>query len=230
LLPASAIFPKEDVLMLTKDVVSEERKLVTKQWVTLNVNGRRYKFSVGDGTGDVSPAETLLETLRKRLQLTGSKESCGAGACGCCAVIADGDAIAACMTLTLEMDGKNIITIEGLEDAKKGLDPIQQAFIDEYAFQCGYCTPGIIMVAKALFIKKAQPTPDEIKEALAGNFCRCISHYTVLRALNKLAGNKNAELSTIVRANDLVEEPIPIAQELYPSPYASGHVCKHSID
>jgi aerobic carbon-monoxide dehydrogenase small subunit len=217
--------------MATKSVVSQQScKLVETNAITLNVNGRRYKFSVGDGTGDVSPSEMLLETLRKRLQMTGSKESCGAGACGCCAVIVDGDAVAACMTLTVELDGRNVITIEGLEDAKKGLDPIQQAFIDEYAFQCGYCTPGIIMVAKALFTKKAHPTPDEIKEALAGNFCRCISHYTVLRALNKLAGNKNAELSTIVRANDLVEDPIPITQELYPSPYASGHVCKHSVD
>jgi len=211
-------------------VCPETSKLVTKDSVTLTINGRRFKFSVGDGTGDISPSETLTETLRKRLQMTGSKESCGAGACGCCAVIVNGDAIAACMTLTVELDGNNITTIEGLEDARKGLDPIQQAFIDEYAFQCGYCTPGIIMVAKALFMKKAHPAPDEIKEALAGNYCRCISHYTVLRALNKLAGNNNAELSTIVKASDLVQEPIPIAQELYPSPYASGHVCKHSLD
>ena len=217
--------------MVTENAVARKSgKLFTNNSITLTINGRRFKFSVGDGIGDVSPAETLTETLRKRLQMTGSKESCGAGACGCCAVIVNGHAVAACLTLTVELDGKNITTIEGLEDAKKGLDPIQQAFIDEYAFQCGYCTPGIIMVAKALFMKKAHPTPDQIKEALAGNFCRCISHYTVLRALNKLAGNKDAELSKIVRANDLVKDPIPIAQELYPSPYASGHVCKHSLE
>jgi aerobic carbon-monoxide dehydrogenase small subunit len=171
---------REDVLMVTESAVSpKSSKLATRDSITLTINGRRFKFSVGNGTGDVSPAETLTETLRKRLQMTGSKESCGAGACGCCAVIVNGDAVAGCMTLTVELDGKNITTIEGLENAKKGLDPIQQAFIDEYAFQCGYCTPGIIMVAKALFMKRAQPTPDEIKEALAGNFCRCISHYTV---------------------------------------------------
>ncbi len=217
--------------MVTKGMVCRESgKLLTKEEITLIVNGRTYKFSIGNGTGDVAPSETLLETLRRRLQLTGAKESCGAGACGCCAVIADGDAIAACMTLTIEMDGKGITTIEGLEDSTKSLDPIQQAFIDEYAFQCGYCTPGIIMVAKALFLKSAHPTPDQIKEALAGNFCRCISHYTVLRALNKVAGNTNAELSTIVRANDLVEDPVPIRQELYLRPYANGHVCKHSLD
>ena len=217
--------------MDTPSIVSQESsRLVATDSITLTVNGRRYKFSVGDATGNIAPSETLLETLRTRLQLTGSKESCGAGACGCCAVIADGEAIAACMTLTVEMDGKNVTTIEGLEDAKKGLDPIQQAFIDEYAFQCGYCTPGIIMVAKALFLKNAHPTPDEIREALAGNFCRCISHYTVLRALNKLAGNDNAELSHFVRANDLVEDPIPVAEELYPSPYASGQPGKRALD
>jgi len=211
-------------------VSPENSRLVTKDSVTLTINGRRFKFSVGDGTGDISPSETLTETLRRRLQMTGSKESCGTGACGCCAVIVDRDAVAACMTLTVELDGKTVTTVEGLENARTGLDPIQQAFIDEYAFQCGYCTPGIIMVAKALFMKRPDPGPDEIKEALAGNYCRCISHYTVLRALNKLAGNENAELSTIVRANDLVEEPVPIGQELYPSPYASGHVCRHSLD
>jgi carbon-monoxide dehydrogenase small subunit len=217
--------------MVAKGVVSQESKaLVTKESVTFTINGSKYKFSVGDGTNDIAPSETLLETLRTKLRMTGSKESCGVGACGCCAVIVNGDAVAACMTLTVEMDGKNIVTVEGLEDAKTGLDPIQQAFIDEYAFQCGFCTPGIIMVAKALFNRKANPTPDEIREALAGNFCRCISHYTVLRALNKLAGNKDAELSNFVRANDLVEDPIPVAEELYHSPYAYGHVSKHSLD
>jgi len=217
--------------MATKSAVSaSSSKLTAKDKITLTINGIKYKFSVGDGRGDVAPAETLLETLRTKLMMTGAKESCGVGACGCCAVIADGDALAACMTLTVEMDGKNIVTVEGLEDAKMGLDPIQQAFIDEYAFQCGYCTPGIIMVAKALFNRKANPTPEEIKEALAGNYCRCISHYTVLRALNKLAGNTDAELSNFVRANDLIKDPVPVHEEVYQSPYAYGHVCRHSLD
>jgi carbon-monoxide dehydrogenase small subunit len=217
--------------MATKSAVSSSSsKLVAKEKITLTINGVKFKFSIGDGRGDVAPSETLLETLRTKLQMTGAKESCGVGACGCCAVIADGDALAACMTLTVEMDGKNLVTVEGLEDAKAGLDPIQQTFIDEYAFQCGYCTPGIIMVAKALFNKKANPTPEEIKEALAGNYCRCISHYTVLRALNKLAGNTDAELSNFVRANDLIEDPIPVAEEVYQSPYAYGHASKHSLD
>lgn len=204
--------------------------MITKNSVMLTINGRKYKFSVGDGIGDVSPSETLAHTLRERLQMTGSKESCGGGACGCCSVIVDGDAIASCMALTVEFDGKSVTTIEGLEDPIKGLDPIQQAFIDEYSFQCGYCTPGIIMVAKALFMSNEHPTPVQIQEALSGNYCRCISQYTVLRALNKLAGNTDAELSKFIRASEEVEDPIPVRQELHHSPYANNHVCKHSLD
>ncbi|MDR1508676.1 MAG: (2Fe-2S)-binding protein [Synergistaceae bacterium] len=204
--------------------------MIKKKAITLTVNERKYKFSVGNGFGDVAPSETLTHTLRRRLGLTGSKESCDAGACGCCAVISDGEAIASCMALTVDMDGKNITTIEGLEDPVNGLDPIQKAFIEEYAFQCGYCTPGIIIVAKALFMSNAHPTPEEIAEALSGNYCRCISQYTVLRALNKLAGNENAELATLTRANDEVKDPIPVRQELFLSPYANGHVCGHSLD
>lgn len=200
-------------------------------YITVTINGNLYKFSIGDGFGEVPPSETLTQTLRKRLLLTGSKESCDGGACGCCTVIMDGQAVASCMYLTIECDGKDIVTIEGLEDPVKGLDPIQQAFIDEYSFQCGYCTPGIIMVAKALFMRNPNPTPEEIMEELSGNYCRCISHYTVLRALNKLAGNgEEAELSHCVRAKDLIEDPIPIRQELHPSPYANGSVSPHSLD
>ncbi len=206
--------------------------MITKNTIILTVNGRKYKLSIGDGEYDVSPSETLTHTLRERLGFTGTKSSCESGACGCCTVIAEGEAIASCMALTVEFDGKSITTIEGLEDPIKGLDPIQRAFIEEYSFQCGYCTPGIIMVAKALFMKNEHPTPEAIQEALSGNYCRCISHYTVLRALNKLAGNDEAtaELSTIIKANEEVEDPIPVRQQLHLSPYANGHKCEHSID
>ena len=158
-----------------------------KQYVTLTVNGREYRFSIGDGFGQVPPSETLSQTLRKRLELTGSKESCSEGACGCCTVLMDGKGVTSCMVLTVECDGKNIVTIEGLEDPDKGLDPLQQAFIDEYAFQCGYCTPGIIMAAKSLLLENPHPTPEEIKEGMSGNYCRCISQYHVLDALEKLS-------------------------------------------
>ena len=132
--------------------------MIKQDHITITINGRRYKFSVGDGYGEVPPNETLAETLRLRLGLTGTKISCNEGACGCCSVVVDGkDAVASCMALTVEFDGREVLTVEGLEDPIKGLDPIQQAFIDEYAFQCGYCTPGIIMVAKALFINNEHP-------------------------------------------------------------------------
>ena len=195
-----------------------------KQYVTLTVNGREYRFSIGDGFGQVPPSETLSQTLRKRLQLTGSKESCSEGACGCCTVLMDGKGVTSCMLLTVDCDGKDIVTIEGLEDPEKGLDPLQQAF------QCGYCTPGIIMAAKALLLENPHPTGDEIKEAMSGNYCRCISHYTVLRAINRVAGNEEDHLAVMHRANDDVENPIPVRQELFLSPYANGTNSDHSLD
>ena len=158
-----------------------------KQTISMTINGQPYEFLIGEKFGMIPPSETLVQTLRKRLELTGTKESCDEGACGCCTVIKDGKAIASCMILTVDCDGKEIITIEGLEDPVKGLDPLQQAFIDEYAFQCGYCTPGIIMAAKSLLLENPHPTGEEIKEALSGNYCRCISHYTVLRAQRRSA-------------------------------------------
>ena len=174
-----------------------------KQSVVFTVNGQKHEFLIGEKTGMVPPSETLVETLRKRLELTGAKQSCDEGACGCCTVIKDGDAIASCMILTVQCDGSEITTIEGLEDpVTHELDPIQKKFIDCYSFQCGYCTPGIIMSAKALFMKKPEPTTAEIRDALSGNYCRCISHYTVLEALDKLAGNKSDQYEIVNEAGE----------------------------
>lgn len=158
------------------------------KYIKLTVNGQEYEFSVGTRFGQILPSETLSKTLRDRLGLTGSKESCGEGACGCCTVIMDGDAVTSCMLLTVECDEKSITTIEGISDPKTGaLDPLQQAFIDYYAFQCGYCTPGIIMTSKALLDKNPNPTKEEIADALSGNYCRCISQYHVLEAVAHVA-------------------------------------------
>lgn len=174
-----------------------------KQSVSLTVNGQKYEFLVGEKFGMIPPSETLVQTLRDRLQLTGSKESCDEGACGCCTVIKDGDAIASCMILTVQCDGADIITIEGLENpVTHELDPIQQKFIECYSFQCGYCTPGIIMSAKALFMKNSNPTAEQIREALSGNYCRCISHYTVLEALDKLAGVTSDQYEIVNEAGE----------------------------
>jgi carbon-monoxide dehydrogenase small subunit len=139
----------------------------------------------------VDPAHTLSYTLRETLGLTGTKMSCDNGACGGCTVIMDGEAVLACMTLTVECDGKRITTIEGLGDPQSGeLDPLQQSFIDHTAFQCGFCTPGMIMSAKALLDENPAPTEEEVKEALSGNFCRCISHYQVVEAVMAVAGEE----------------------------------------
>lgn len=158
-----------------------------KEYIILNVNGIDRKFTVGEDRADVQPSETLAETLRNRLDLTAAKISCDKGACGCCTVIVDGEAVASCSTLTVECDGKHVLTLEGLEDPVTGkLDPIQQAFIDHTAFQCGYCTPGVIMTVKALLMKNPHPTEDELKEALAGNYCRCGSHHQVIETVMDL--------------------------------------------
>ena len=156
--------------------------------VGFTVNGQHYQLNVGRGTHEIAPSHTLSWTLRETLGLTGTKVSCDQGACGCCTVIMDGKAVLSCKVLTIECDGKTITTIEGLRDAKTGtLDPLQQSFIDHTAFQCGYCTPGMIMTAKALLNENPSPTEEEVKEALSGNFCRCISHYQVIKAVMSVA-------------------------------------------
>ena len=160
------------------------KKAVETRHISLTVNGQPFELEVGTEPHQVGPAHTLAHTLRETLGLTGTKVSCDHGACGCCTVLMDGEAVLSCMTLTVECNGKQITTIEGLSDPKTGkIDPLQQAFIDYTAFQCGFCTPGIIMSAKALLHENPSPTEEEVKEALSGNFCRCISHYQVVKAV-----------------------------------------------
>jgi aerobic-type carbon monoxide dehydrogenase small subunit (CoxS/CutS family) len=163
--------------------ISEERQ------IRIRVNGELHTLAVGSGHDQVEPAHTLAHTLRETLGLTGTKVSCDHGACGCCTVLMDDRAVNSCMTLTIECDGKEIKTIESLRDpATRTLDPLQQAFIDHTAFQCGFCTPGMIMSAKALLQENPSPKEEDVKEALSGNFCRCISHYQVVNAVMSLPG------------------------------------------
>lgn len=169
-------------------------KEVVKSILTLRVNGKNYEMPVGESLHDVSPSETLAHTLRDRLGLTGAKLGCGQGACGCCTVIIDGKAIASCMTLTLDCEGCDITTIEGLADEKTGeLNDLQQAFVDMCGFQCGYCTSGIIMAAQALLDENPAPTEEEVREALAGNYCRCGTHYTAVDAIMTCVERKGKE-------------------------------------
>jgi carbon-monoxide dehydrogenase small subunit len=156
---------------------------------TLYINGTKYTFSMGDNFGQIPYSETLLETLRDRLGLTGAKKSCDEGACGCCTIIKDGNAVPSCMQLTADCDGSTITTLEGLANPETGeLSAVQQAFVDYNAFQCGFCTPGIIMTTQALLDKNPNPTEEEVRDALSGNYCRCISHYHVFEAIASLAG------------------------------------------
>ena len=166
------------------------------QYINLNINNREHTLCVGNHPGEITPSETLAYTLRETLGLTGTKIGCDEGACGACTVLIDGEPVNSCMILTVEQDGKNITTIEGLTDADTGeLHPVQKSFAEHTAFQCGFCTPGIIVAIKALLDKNPAPTKDEVKTALSGHFCRCISHYHVLEAVmsvvEKNKKNKN---------------------------------------
>ena len=146
-----------------------------KQLMEFKVNGEHYEVAV-------KPNRTLLEVLREDLGLTGTKVGCNQGDCGSCTVLLDGKAVCSCLTLAVEAQGKEIITIEGL--ASNGqLHPIQQAFIDYFAVQCGYCTPGMIISAKALLDENPDPTEDEVRHALQGNLCRCTGYVKIVEAI-----------------------------------------------
>ena len=149
--------------------------------ITLRVNGKEYELPIGTAQGQVPPQETLAHTLRDRLLLTGTKVACDEGACGCCTVIMNGEAVTSCMLFTCDCDGAEITTIEGLADATTGeLSGLQKSFLDNVGFQCGFCTPGIIMSAEALLRRKECPTEEEVREALSGNLCRCGTHYSAV--------------------------------------------------
>jgi carbon-monoxide dehydrogenase small subunit len=152
---------------------------VMKQEMEFKVNGELHSVQV-------DMRRTLLEVLRETLGLTGTKEMCNKGDCGGCTVIMDGKPILSCLTLAVEAQGKDILTIEGLADGFK-LHPIQQAFVDKGAIQCGYCTPGFIMSAKALLDKNPKPTEDEIKEGIANNICRCTGYVQIVEAIQVAA-------------------------------------------
>lgn len=153
--------------------------------IKMTINGKPEVMYIGHSGSrwEIPDEETLSITLRERMNLTGTKEACSQGACGCCTVLINGEAVPSCQILTANCDGADIVTIEGLEDPMThDLDPLQEIIIEKYAFQCGFCTPGIIMSLKGLFAKKPNATRAEIEEALSGNQCRCISQYHVLDA------------------------------------------------
>jgi xanthine dehydrogenase YagT iron-sulfur-binding subunit len=175
---APKIFTQESASIQTK---SGKIPVFTKKQINLTVNGEKYTLVV-------EPQETLLDVLREKLNLTGTKKICNQGECGGCTVLLDGEPVYSCLYLAIRADGMSIQTIEGLAEGKE-LHPVQQAFIDEDAYQCGFCSPGFMM-ATAGFLKINQ-TPDltEIKKALSGNICRCGNYDRVYKAVEKAAKN-----------------------------------------
>lgn len=153
---------------------------MNKQLITLTVNGDAHEIAV-------APQQTLLDVLRNDLGMTGTKRGCTAGSCGVCTVNGDqGQAVCSCLALAIEWDGRSVTTIEGVREGSD-LHPLQQAFLEYGAVQCGFCTPGLVMSAKALLDVNTSPTEDEINEALAGAICRCTGHIKVKQAVRKAA-------------------------------------------
>jgi carbon-monoxide dehydrogenase small subunit len=150
-----------------------------KQALELNINGDSHEVLV-------APNNTLLEVLRDKLGLMGTKRGCDLGACGACTVLVDGEAFLSCVMLAVDAAGKQIMTIEGLAEGGD-LHPLQHAFIEKGALQCGFCTPGMILTAKAILDEKAQPTEEVIKKKMAGNLCRCTGYKKIVEAVQSVA-------------------------------------------
>ena len=151
--------------------------------INFTLNGRAV-------SAEVAPHHNLVEVLQAQFALTGARESCGQGLCGCCTVLLDGKPVSGCLYLAAFADGSNVVTIEHLGGANDSLDPVQEAFIENSAFQCGYCTPGFVLMTKALLDNHPQPGDDEIKDYLSGNLCRCAAYPEILSAVKAAAGKK----------------------------------------
>ncbi len=149
--------------------------------ITFTLNGEQVKT-------EVEPDWTLLHLLREVFLLKGTKEGCGYGECGACTVIIDGKAVNSCIFPVMEAEGKSVMTIEGMLNDKGELHPLQQAFMDKGAVQCGFCTPGMIMSAQALLEEQPKPTEDEIKTSIEGNLCRCTGYVNIIEAIKTASG------------------------------------------
>jgi carbon-monoxide dehydrogenase small subunit len=156
----------------------------------------RFTLNGESVAADVMPHETLVDLLQQRFDLRGARESCGQGLCGCCTVILDGQAVSGCLSLAWFLDGRTVETIESLETTQ-GLDPVQQAFIDAGAFQCGFCTPGFILMVRQLLDANPDPSDDDIRHYLAGNLCRCSAYPEILGAV-RIAAKRRAEAAVHV--------------------------------
>jgi carbon-monoxide dehydrogenase small subunit len=154
--------------------------MMQKERIQLRINGEACEFWV-------EPNTLLINLLRDKMELTGTKYGCGTGQCGGCTVLVNGEAILSCLTLALAVDGAEILTIEGVAEPDGTLDPIQEAFLDAAAIQCGYCTPGMILMAKDLLNKNPAPSEDQIREHIKGNLCRCTGYHRIVKAIKSCA-------------------------------------------
>ena len=155
-------------------MTSKRERGKMKKRLMLRVNGEDYEIFT-------DPWKTLERVLRDDIGLTGVKEGCNTGNCGVCTILIDGKAVKSCLVLASQAEGKEILTIEGL--SKNGLHPLQQAFIDHFAIQCGFCTPGMVLSAKALLDENPHPTEEEVKLGLSGNLCRCTGYVKIVEAV-----------------------------------------------
>lgn len=151
-----------------------------KRVIILNVNNQEYEVLV-------KPQQTLLEVLRETIGLTGTKSGCNEGSCGSCTVLVDNKPTLSCSTLAIAVEGKEIMTIEGMAGEDSKLHPIQQSFVEVGAVQCGFCTPGMVLSAKSLLDRNSNPNDEEIKEALGGNLCRCTGYTKIIKAVKVAA-------------------------------------------
>lgn len=168
---------------------------MTKTNLNFSVNGHPVEI-------DVEPSRTLLSVLRDDLKLKGAKEACGQGDCGACVVLIDNEAVNSCLVLVAQAQGAEILTVEGLAEVEQ-LHPLQQHFIDNWAFQCGYCTAGMLISSHALLQKVPNPNPAQIRDALSGNLCRCTGYNEIVEAVGSVA----AELASEVAAAVQVQPP-----------------------
>ncbi len=156
-----------------------------KASLTLRVNGEDYPL-------EIAPHRTLLDVLRNELDLTGSKEGCGTGDCGCCTVLVDGTPVNSCLMLAIQAEGREVVTVEGIAP-DGGLHPLQEKFVEYGAVQCGFCIPGFIVAAKAFLDDHPNPTKEEIRVALAGNLCRCTGYTKIVEAVAAAAQAQRAD-------------------------------------
>lgn len=159
-----------------------------KQRIKLFVNGEAYEVYT-------EPNRTLLDVLREDLELTGTKRGCDSGECGACTVLLNGEPVNSCLILAPEADGQDVVTIEGISRPTLPLHPVQEAFIEKWAIQCGFCTPGIIVSAKALLDRNPNPSEEEIKMTLVGNLCRCTGYVKIVEAVKAAAEKMRRKIS-----------------------------------